>query len=235
MRSDVFKRKETKYILSKKQYEELLRIMDGKMAVDKYGKQTVNNIYFDNDNFELVSRSIDRPVYKEKLRMRVYGVPKDDSLAFFELKKKYQGIVYKRRINAPLEKIERYIHSGIPVEDSQIFREIDFVYRSKALEPKLYLAYDRVAYYGLDDEEFRMTFDTDIRYSFENTDVRCKNPVLLTGDDFVLMETKCQLVYPRWLIDFLNGNNLFKTSFSKYGTVYAKVLLENKEKKTCSA
>ena len=232
----VFKRKEIKYILTKAQYQSLLVELEGRMSVDKYGLQTVNNIYFDNDSFELIRRSIEKPRYKEKMRMRVYGTPTPDSPAFFELKKKYKGIVYKRRIRAPLSDVESYYKNGIFVESSQIFREIDYVYKVKDLKPKLYLAYYRVAYYGNDDKNFRMTFDFGIRYRWHDVDIKNQGDTeYLTDEDTIVMEVKCQLVYPRWFIDFLNKNKLGKASFSKFGRIYLKTLTTDKEKLKCSA
>lgn len=224
--SGVFLRKETKYILSLNQYNSLLSVMKDEMTLDKYGKQTMNNIYFDNDCYELISRSVEKPVYKEKVRLRVYGKPQPDSHAYLELKKKYKGVVYKRRINAPLFVLEKYIENGTPPENSQIFREIDYVYRVKNLEPKVYLAYEREAYYGNADNNFRITFDTGIRY--RTGDVSLYSNALsekIIGDDTVLMETKCLIAYPRWLIDFLCENKIYKTSFSKYGRVYTDRIL----------
>ena len=232
----VFKRKEIKYILTRPQYESLVKLLEGKMTVDKYGLQTVNNIYFDNDSFELIRRSIEKPPYKEKMRMRVYGTPTEDSPAFFELKKKYKGIVYKRRISVPLKEVENYYQNGVPVEDSQIFREIDYVYKVKELKPKLYLAYDRVAYFGNDDKNFRMTFDFGIRYRWHDVDIKNQGDTeFLLDEDLILMEVKCQLVYPRWFIDFLNENKLGKASFSKYGRIYLKKLSKDREKIKCIA
>lgn len=236
MSDAVFQRVETKYLLSRRQYDQLLAVMQDRMILDQYGKQTVNNVYFDNDNYELIANSIEKPVYKEKVRMRVYGKPGEDSLCFFELKKKYLEVVYKRRISCPLKKVEDYIKSLEAIEDSQIFREIDYVYRSKVLRPKVYIAYDRAAYYGADDPSFRMTFDTGIRYRHVDPDIKKQDDVeYLLGPEHVLMEIKCQMVYPRWLIDFLNANGIFKTSYSKYGNIYKRLLQMNKEKISCIA
>lgn len=235
--SGVFLRKETKYMLTLKQYNDLISVMEGKMTLDKYGKQTMNNVYFDNDCFELISRSVEKPVYKEKVRLRVYGKPEPDSPAYLELKKKYKGVVYKRRISAPLYSFTDYIEKGIPPCDSQIFREIDYVYRVKNLAPKVYLAYEREAFYGNEDAGFRITFDTGIRYRTGDTSILSPAAAeKLIDDDSVLMETKCLLAYPRWLIDFLCDNNIYKTSFSKYGRVYTdriigSVNIEEKEEK----
>ena len=232
MMSSVFLRKETKYILNSKSYETLLFIMRAHMKRDKYGRQTVNNVYFDNDSYELISRSIEKPVYKEKVRMRVYGRPDETSPAFFEIKKKYDGVVFKRRISTDVGAMQRYIDEGRPIDDSQIFREIDYVYRIKKLSPKVVLAYEREAYYCSYDENLRITFDTGIRFRTDFLDITKKAPMtFLTGGAVVLMEIKCLLGYPRWLIDFLTRNGIYKTSFSKYGKVYTDAILCDSEAK----
>lgn len=68
---DVFKRYELKYMITKEQKEKLLKAMEPYMALDKYGRTTIRNIYFDTENYRLVRRSIERPAYKEKLRITV--------------------------------------------------------------------------------------------------------------------------------------------------------------------
>ena len=240
--SGVFLRKEIKFFLDSEKYKTLLFIMRNNMEPDKYGKQTIRNVYFDNDNFELISRSIEKPLYKEKVRVRAYGALSDDMPAYFELKKKYDGVVYKRRILTGLRKIERYVNDGVPIEESQIFREIDYLCRLKELRPKIFIAYEREAFYGVSDADFRITFDTGIRFRTNSLSVASDAPATtLKSGDFVLMETKCLLAYPRWLIDFLCDNKIYKTSFSKYGTVYTDYILpalakdNHKEKEVCSA
>lgn len=228
MRNDVFLRKETKYIISLSQYHCLKALMSRYMKIDKYGKQTINNVYLDNDNFEIISRSVEKPIYKEKVRMRVYGCPQENSVAYLELKKKYKGVVFKRRIQGELADMENYFYNGVPPLDSQIFREIDYVVQRKDLRPMVRLLYEREAYYGIDDPDFRITFDTGVRFCRHDCSLTQDLPMTkIIGDDVVLMETKCHLVYPRWLINFLDENGIRKTSFSKYGKAYTDFILAN--------
>ncbi len=234
MGKNVFKRKELKYLLTRSQYEALLPILTQYMTSDEYGLQTVNNVYFDNDCFELISRSIEKPLYKEKVRLRVYNTPTDDSLAFFELKKKYKGVVYKRRINAPLQKVNEYVKNKTPIDNSQMFREIDYVYNFYNLSPKIYLAYDRIAYFDNTIPEFRVTFDFNIRYRFNEVDIKnTSDYTLFTDDDTILMETKGIYGYPKWLLDFLYEHNLNRQSFSKYGKIYQENINILKERLSC--
>ncbi len=97
---NVFRRYENKYLLNDRQLEALKNSLSKYMAQDAHGSYTICNIYFDTDDFLLARRSLEKPKYKEKLRLRSYGVPKGSDQVFAEIKKKYDGVVYKRR--APL-------------------------------------------------------------------------------------------------------------------------------------
>ena len=95
---NVFKRYEIKYLISQEQKRIVLEAMEQKMALDKYGRTTIRNIYFDTDSYRLIRRSIEKPAYKEKLRIRSYCKAQPNSTVFVELKKKYKSVVYKRRV-----------------------------------------------------------------------------------------------------------------------------------------
>ncbi len=94
----VFKRYELKYMLTLEQKEKVLEAMLPYMQLDKYGRTTIRNIYFDTASYRLIRRSIEKPAYKEKLRIRSYSQATADSTVFVELKKKYEKVVYKRRL-----------------------------------------------------------------------------------------------------------------------------------------
>lgn len=165
MAKRIFERIEKKYIVPKYKYEELMQKIKKHMKLDDYGKHTISNIYFDTENFYLIRHSLEKPLYKEKLRLRAYGVPSYESEIFIEIKKKYQHVVYKRRIALKLNEARAYLYNNISpekLEKEQIFKEIEYMKHNLDLEPKVYIAYDRPAYYGIDDAEFRRTFDTDI-------------------------------------------------------------------------
>ena len=94
----VFKRYELKYLLDQEQKQRILTAMEPYMVLDRFGRTTIRNLYFDTDNYRLIRHSIEKPAYKEKLRLRSYSRPEGSSPVFVELKKKYQAVVYKRRL-----------------------------------------------------------------------------------------------------------------------------------------
>jgi len=223
----VFKRYELKYMLMLEQKEQMLEAMLPYMELDKYERTTIRNIYFDTDNYRLIRRSIERPAYKEKLRIRSYAQATADSTVFVELKKKYENVVYKRRL--PLCECDAMAwvcrERACPV-NTQISREIDYVidfYGS--LKPTVFLSYEREAYYDKGGGDFRVTFDDNILC--RQTDVSlCSTtygaPILPEGK--VLMELKCSGGIPLWMVEVLSRERIYKTSFSKYGTAYGALI-----------
>lgn len=225
---NVFQRYELKYLITKEQQKLLLAVMEEYMEPDKFGKSTICNIYFDTPSKLLIRRSNEKPVYKEKLRMRSYGVATPDTTVFVELKKKYKKVVYKRRIHMPEAAAMAYLKEGIkPTKETQITKEIDYFCEFyKGIEPALFMSYERKAFFSKSDSNFRMTFDENILcrdYDLSLTAGTYGTPIL--DKDMVLLEVKTALGIPLWLIDFLNQNKLYKTSFSKYGTAYKSIIL----------
>ena len=164
MAKNVFMRTEKKYMVNTSQRSELLLRSRGLLIPDAYGSYTLCNIYFDTDSFDLIRASLEKPVFKEKLRMRSYGVPKADTNVFFEIKRKFDGVVGKRRIDIPLCELRDYLeHGKAPAQDSQIFREIDYFMNFYHPKPKVFLAYDRTAFCSPRHPGFRVTFDNGIR------------------------------------------------------------------------
>ena len=224
----VFKRLEKKYLISAEQYQGLLALLGEHIVPDKYGKSTINNIYFDTPTFQLIRASIEKPtVYKEKLRIRSYGVPTPDSYVFVELKKKYKGIVYKRRVDMTYDEAIRYLYMHQPPPSpSQVTAEIDsFVSFYKGLRPAVSLFYDRMAYYSKDDPELRLTFDTNIRFRNRELDLSRGDygTVILDESQFIL-EIKCIDSMPLWLTHALDRLKIYPSSYSKYGTAYKYML-----------
>lgn len=224
----VFSRYEIKYRLTTTQYLLLMEQLKNYMQLDQYGKHTICNIYYDtNDNY-LIRRSIDKPAYKEKLRLRSYGVPSLDSTVYLEIKKKYKKVVYKRRIPLKLYEAYDYLNKGIkPANQSQILKEIDYFIERYGLNQGIYIAYDRMAYFGIENNDFRVTFDTNIRsrrigIGLEEGD----HGDLLLDDDTYLMETKVLGTTPLWFTKILSELKIYPTSFSKYGNIYIKEMLK---------
>jgi len=220
-----FQRSEKKYLLTDEQYRALRAALDRRMEPDKYGRYTVCNLYFDTKDNDLIRRSIEKPRYKEKMRLRSYGTVGEDDKVFLEIKKKYKGVVFKRRIVLPYKEAKAYLFDGVPPSDQgQIFREIDYFIRFYDCAPKLFLSYDREALSGRgEDKGLRITFDRNIRSRRDRLDLSIPpDGVTLLDDDQWLMEIKAPLSMPLWLTALLTELKIYPNSFSKYGKVYAK-------------
>lgn len=226
----IFKRYEIKYMLNKSQFEALKVEMTKYMTPDVHGKSTNCSLYFDTPDFLLARRSMEHPLYKEKLRVRSYGIAHGDTTVFVELKKKYESVTYKRRIALGKEDMEKYLIDHKKVMDTQISREIDYCMDYyKGLAPAIFLAYDRQACYGKNDHDFRMTFDENIRWRDDDLSLdKGFYGSQILGEDMVLLEIKVANAMPMWLVRFLNSNHIYKTSYSKYVTAY-KALMEEKK------
>ncbi|MCC8356767.1 MAG: polyphosphate polymerase domain-containing protein, partial [Oscillospiraceae bacterium] len=202
------------------------------MALDEYGRSTIRNIYLDPDTFLLVRRSIEKPLYKEKLRVRSYHRSGPEDLVFVEIKKKYDSVVYKRRVALPDETVEACLESGesLPIH-SQIAQEIDY-FRPlyPTLHPAMFLSYEREAFYERDGGDFRVTFDENILYRESGLSLQEEpsgSPLLQKGQ--TLMEIKTGAGIPLWMTHCLTENHIFRTSFSKYGAAYAQVQAAKKQ------
>lgn len=218
-----FKRHEIKYLITINQYINLMNYLSDKVEKDVFYKSTIYNVYYDTDNFELIRKSIEKPIYKEKLRIRSYDKPTLDSSVYVELKKKYDHIVYKRR-----EKIAyKYVlnNSFLEGAETQIDREIKYFNDFYGgLTPKMFLSYEREAYYFKTDKQIRITFDTNIKYRTENVNLLPSNSdIKLLSNNLVLMELKVPFSIPYDLAKYLSSEKIFKTPFSKYGTAYKQI------------
>ncbi len=233
----VFKRYELKYLLTLDQKKRILEAMEPYMALDKYGRTTIRNLYFDTDTYRLIRRSIEKPVYKEKLRIRSYSKADADSTVFVELKKKYDKVVYKRRLPLPEREAMAWVNQEAPCPvNTQISREIDyFMSYYGALRPSVYLSYEREAYYEKGGGDFRVTFDDNILCRTDDLSLCAEvggAPILDTGR--VLMEIKCSGGIPLWMVEVLSRERIYKTSFSKYGTAYRDLIFPTLQKPKAS-
>lgn len=219
----VFKRYEYKYLLTAEQYFAVVNEIEKHMATDKYGKSTIQSLYYDTDDYLLARRSLEKPEYKEKLRLRSYCQAKGDDEVFLELKKKYDGIVFKRRIELTAADAERGLFDYVRTQPHQIAKEITYaIDLYKTLAPRILLLYDRTAYFGKkEDKGLRVTFDTNIRYRLDRLNL-CggTDGKLLRSDGKILMEIKAGASIPLWLCGLVSSLGIRKTSFSKYGTAY---------------
>ncbi|TNJ64217.1 polyphosphate polymerase domain-containing protein [Paenibacillus hemerocallicola] len=232
MAIEVFNRYENKYLLDHAAFHPFYNRLLEYMELDEYNKEhafySISNIYFDTKDDALVRKSISKPKYKEKLRLRAYGVPKGDAKVYLELKKKVFGLVNKRRTALRLEEAYDFVRTGVEPEqkdymNKQVLHEIHYFLQRYELEPKVYLAYDRKAMFCIDNRDLRITFDTNIRS--RRYDLKLENgdhgEALLAPGRW-LMEVKAGKTIPLWLSRMLSEHRLFRTSFSKYGNEYKK-------------
>lgn len=229
---DVFRRRELKFIIDTPQRQALEQVLRQRMVPDKHGRSTICNLYYDTPDYRLVRRSLERPVYKEKLRLRSYGLATADADVFLEMKKKYKGVVYKRRIKISEPEAFAFMERSAPLQkDSQIGREMvyfrDF-YRD--LQPRMYISYDREAWYDPDDGGFRVTMDQAIR--FRTKDLSLSVPSdgqVILPPDLSVLEVKAEGGIPMWMTEFLSQHQIRKQSFSKYGRAYQLLLQKHIE------
>lgn len=219
---NIFKRYEMKYIITAGQYEQLRGLLQKHAEPDEYGVSTIRSVYYDTPDFRLIRRSMEKPFYKEKLRLRGYETARAASTVFVELKKKYDSVVYKRRISVPFGRAEELLTCG---GESQIAREIRyFTEFYDFLAPSVFLSYDRLAFADKSDSSFRITIDRNILW--RDWDLSLSKgvggyPVL--NDGLILMELKTPFALPLWMTGFLCENKIYKTSFSKYAKAYLSI------------
>ena len=224
----IFKRIEKKYLLSETQFEALFQRIGAQLKPDEFGRSTVLSLYLDTPDHRIIRSSIEAADYKEKLRLRSYGTAKADSTVFLELKKKFGGVVYKRRAAMTLSQAERYLRMGIKPFESQIVSELDWAMKLYGW-PKgaMLIACEREAWFDGTQPDLRLTFDRNIRY--RETELRLDRGsagISLLPKDTVLLEIKTAGAMPLWLADALDAEGILPGSFSKYGTAYLRTLEE---------
>ena len=228
-----FKRYEVKYFITPQQYAAILPELRRRFVLDEHGRYTVSNIYFDTDNYEIIRASIEKPVYKEKLRVRAYTTPDPETgRVFVELKTKYRGVVYKRRIMVSVPEARAFLDRGVfPAgADPQITREIARFLDMYHPTPKVVLCYDRTGMICAENPDLRLTFDRNLRWRQEELSLTRGDwgSPILPGDDRIVMEVKIPGVMPLWMARLLSENGIHRTSFSKIGTCYKKYILPQK-------
>lgn len=231
---EVFNRVEKKYRVPADVYPDLIKSLKRYMSEDAYCKNSsfysICNIYFDTDNNELIRNSIQKPVYKEKLRLRSYGIPKEGDFLFLEIKKKFKGIVNKRRILLTFDEAKKFMQTmEVPLDgekvNKQVAKELRYFIDFYDVKPKLFLAYDRMALFGKDNSDIRITLDKNIRTRRDNLSLihGDEGEMVLDNNDY-LMEIKVINSMPLWLTDIISAYEIKNVSFSKYGTEYTNYI-----------
>ena len=228
----IFKRAEMKFMLSDPQRSAMEAALYEYMTPDEFGKSTICNIYYDTPDYRLIRRSLEKPVYKEKMRLRSYGVATDSSKVFLELKKKSQGTVYKRRIGLSDSEAEACMNLGSPIpRETQIAREMDYFRQLYGeIIPAMYICSDREACFCKTDPNLRISFDRNIRW--RSSDLTLTSPPYgeqLLKEGYSIMEIKIASAMPLWLTHLLCENHLYQSGFSKYGNAYLAQLSRSAE------
>ncbi|MBU3143963.1 polyphosphate polymerase domain-containing protein [Clostridium sp. CF012] len=236
---EVFNRHESKFLIDREIYKQIENKLLKYMEMDEYNKEhgfyTISNLYFDTRENNLIRNSLSKPDYKEKLRLRAYGVPKADEKVYLEIKKKVCGLVNKRRTKLKLGEAYDLVATGEkPAIKSymnrQVLNEIEYILKIYDLDPKLYLAYDRKAFFSKINRGLRITFDSNIRT--RRYDLKLESgdygENLIDNDKWV-MEIKAENNIPIWLSNLLSEFKVYKTSFSKYGKEYENLLLNDRK------
>lgn len=229
--SEFFRRVEKKYILNKEQYDGLKEDIKLYMKEDSHGKSKICNIYLDSSNYELIRNSIEQPVYKDKVRIRSYNTPDLDTNVFIEIKRKSDGVVSKRRLESSLKSIKQFLKSKelseIQENDRQVLKELKYYFDLYDLRPTAYVSYDRRAYYAKEDDNFRITIDTNI--IARNNDLELEKGsygTQILDKNIYLLETKTLGSLPLWFVKLLSKYDIKPGRFSKYGELYKKLILK---------
>ena len=218
----IFSRNEKKYIISQEQSEKLkIRIAEF-MKPDKYSTYWVQNLFYDTENWDMIHTSMDKPYYKEKMRLRCYGSIVETDRVFLELKKKYSGVVYKRRVPlTPTNVMAMSIGENLRQSNSQISKELEYHIERTGVTEKFYLGYHRQAFAGITEGDLRLTIDSDIRYRLDNLDfAQLINRGTALDSNIFLLEIKTTSNIPLWLTKMLGELGIYSTPFSKYAACF---------------
>lgn len=216
----VMKRYELKYYLNKEQLSYFMKAISQYMEVDKYGLTSIASLYYDTPDYRLITKSIEKPKYKEKIRLRSYGLAKENSPTFLEIKRKCEGIVYKRRVSLLEDEANRLIKTKEAGNNEQIARELEaFMEQHPNLEPKYLIIYDRLAYFQK-NSDLRITIDQNPRYRTTDLNLHTSLDGIPLVNEGAILEVKVQHSVPLWLSKILTEGKIYQTSFSKVGTAH---------------
>lgn len=229
MALEIFSRKEQKYLITRRQHEELVERIGPKMRNDKNGvngRYSVTSLYFDNNEKGIYFETKNKLKYRQKLRLRVYDDADLDSKAFFEVKQKHNKVVNKRRMLLPLGEAYRYLEedgqAGLDhykTSNTQVLKEIDYFRKFYKLRPEMVVSYSRHALHGLDDDGLCITFDFDLRC--RKDDLHIENGPYgenFIDEDLVVLEVKVDDSVPLWLARILQELQCEQRSASKFCT-----------------
>lgn len=231
--AEFFRRVEKKYILTQNQYILLQKWIQEKMMEDYHGKSTICNIYFDTNQYDFIRRSIEKPIFKEKIRLRSYNIPQNrDDPVYLEVKRKYEGIVSKRRIEMTLQQAKCYLQNR-PIQqgDSQVEKELNYYFRQYPLQPSMFISYLRRSYYDKENNDLKITLDSHLLA--RNKELTWEKGIFgdfLLDQEKYLMEIKTLGAMPLWLTKIITDNRIYPCCFSKYGKAFVNLILKTNRK-----
>ena len=224
-----FRRIEKKYIVTEEQKRALIAIISEYMDLDPFCKNEstyrIQNIYYDTPTNELISLSVRKPRYKQKLRARKYLGTQQ---YYLEIKKKCEGVVGKRRLSVTKEELDDFILRGIKPKresfiDNHVIGEIEYLLSLYKVEPSTFISYERLGFFARDDHELRVTFDNKIHAKRNNFEWDQDDyEVDLLEEGLYVLEIKYIQNFPLWLVKALSKLKIYPHSFSKYGTEYLR-------------
>lgn len=231
---NIFRRVEQKYLITSEQYNALMEALGDKLVKDEYFYNDIYNLYLDAPDHRLIIQSIEKPMYKEKFRVRSYGLAEnEDSKVYLEIKKKFDGTSHKRRISMTLGEFYKYMEKGNRPKNANpiTLAELDYDFEKYNLQPSILINYERYSYYFRGNKDLRVTFDHNVKY-------RVKKPDLTNGDDMhhiidkdmYIMEIKSLDSLPIKLSQLLAKLKIYPRGFSKPKNAYLKSLESAKQK-----
>jgi hypothetical protein len=225
-----FKRYEQKYLLNQDQYRNFMDLIGDSFQPDQYGPSTIYSIYYDTPDFRIIRKAFTKYDYREKLRLRSYGIPKSGDSVYIEMKKKYQGITYKRRFPVYFGTLKNlYTLPSPPANEGDLFDEFNYFYQRHSVAPSFFISYDRIALESKENKRFRLTFDTNIRWRSDNFDFSFGTlgyPLFKTNE--YLLELKTIEPIPLYLSNCLTKNRIFPSSLSKSKLAYMDFITRSK-------
>ena len=234
---ETFERKEIKYLLTPMQYIQFRALAEGHMVPAEYPEGDVCSVYYDTPDDTLINRSIAGGKYKEKLRVRSYGASNPESPVFVEIKKKFKGITYKRRVNCTLAAAKAFLQgmdyeqavqqwplasaeaqaASTSTQSLQIAGEIAWMRdHYEGLAPKMEVRTHRLSFVDSENPELRITFDANV--AWQKADETAAHSMFPHGER--ILEVKCGNAFPMWLVAALNECGARPQSVSKYGRAY---------------
>lgn len=229
----IFQRKEKKYHLSYGKYNQLIKELDFHMTRDEYGLHTINSLYYDTVNYDLISLARRKPNYREKLRIRCYGTDYVNAPYFLEIKKKVNKVIYKRRVNMNFYQVNDFINHGLLPINNSFSDELTLMEVKRILDnnvfPSVMVIYDRIALFDNLDPNFRVTFDFNMRWRKDRLNfLHDDSGSIIAPEVDVIMEVKILKSYPLWFSQLLSELKIFPQSFSKFGEVYKRYILKER-------